>query len=301
MVIFWVSVVVQAVCSGILASILADRKGHSEGAWFAAGLVLGVFGLIAAAGLPDMYARPGPYAPGPGPSRTCPDCAEPIRVEARVCKYCGHTFNDEDLAADALQALDSDDRDARISAIRVLCDVGGSNVVPHLIDVLGDCPPEVCSDVASKLKNLGATSAVPALKDGLFSAVDQSETKELERELVASFVDALSELADASIGQDIVGFLETDASLDSKVSVIRLLGSLRAKEQIPALLQVVSLNAPLRPHAIDAITAMGQDAVPILQRALGMAGRRQKKMIQSLLHELESSGPRSSREPNKPN
>jgi len=111
MVIFWAIVVIQAVCSGILASILADRKGHSEGAWFAAGLVLGVFGLIAAAGLPDMYARPGPYAPGPGASRTCPDCAEPIRAEARVCKYCGHAFNDEDLAADALQALDSDDRD----------------------------------------------------------------------------------------------------------------------------------------------------------------------------------------------
>ena len=299
--IFWVVVVIQAVCSGILASILADKKGHSEGAWFAAGLVLGVFGLIAAAGLPDMYARPEPYAPGPGAVRTCPDCAEPIRVEARVCKYCGHAFNDEELAADALQALDSDDRDARISAIRVLCDVGDSSVVPDLIDVLGDCPPEVCSDVASKLKSLGATSAVTALTKALFSAVDQSETKQMEGELVASFVDALSELADASIGQDIVGFLEIDASLDSKVSVIRLLGSLRAKEQIPALLQVVSSNGPLRTHAIEAITAMEQDAVPILQRALGMAGRRQKKMIQTLLDELESGGPRSSREPNELN
>lgn len=298
MVIFWSIVVIQAVFSGILASILADRKGHSEGAWFAAGLLLGVFGLIAAAGLPDIYARQGQYAPTSGASRTCPDCAEPIRVRAKVCKYCGHAFSDEDLSADALHALDSDDRDARISAIRVLCDVGGPNVVPHLIGVLEDCPPEVCSDVASKLKSLGATSAVPALKDGLFSAVDQPETKQVERELVASFVDALSELADASIGQDIAGFLKTDASLDSKVSVIRLLGSLCAKEQIPALLQVVSSNGLLRPHAIEAITVMGQDAVPILQRALGMASRRQKKMIQSLLNELESSGPRSSRDPN---
>lgn len=300
MVIFWSIVVIQAVCSGILASILADRKGHSEGAWFAAGLLLGVFGLIAAAGLPDIYARQGQYAPMSGASRTCPDCAESIRARAKVCKYCGHTFSDEDLIAAAVQALKSDDEDARVDAIRVLCDLGGHSVASHLVDVLGDCPPAVGADVASRLKSLGATSAVPALKDGLFSAVDQSETKQVERELVASFVDALSELADASIGQDIVGFLETDASLDSKVSVIRLLGSLRAKEQIPALLQVVSSNSPLRPHAIEAITAMGQDAVPILQRALGMAGRRQKKMIQNLLDELESGGPRSSRESDEP-
>ena len=43
---------VQAFVCGALSANLADKKGYSSGAWFAAGFFLGVLGLIAAAGLP---------------------------------------------------------------------------------------------------------------------------------------------------------------------------------------------------------------------------------------------------------
>ena len=295
---FWAIVVVQALFSGILASIVAGKKGHPEGAWFATGFFLGVFGLIAAAGLPDLYARPGPYAPELEASRTCPDCAEPIRAEARVCKYCGHAFRDEDLIADAVRALASEDEGAMVDAVRVLCNLGGQSVVPYLVDVLDGCPEEVCAEVAGKLKDLGASSAVPALTSALVGAFNHAGGTRGEEELVAAFSDSLAELADASIGASLAPLLDLEATLVSKVCLIELLGALQATDQIPILLRSAGSNNILRPHALDGVRAMGKGAVPVLERALSMPGRRQKKMIQSLLDELAGSSGADSREPN---
>ena len=43
---------VQAFICGGLSTNLAEKKGYGTGAWFAAGFFFGIFGLIAAAGLP---------------------------------------------------------------------------------------------------------------------------------------------------------------------------------------------------------------------------------------------------------
>lgn len=295
---FWVVVVIQAVCSGILASILADKKGHSEGAWFAVGLFLGVFGLIAAAGLPDIYARQRHRSPTSGALRTCPDCAEPVRARAKVCMHCGHRFSDEDLVRAAIQALDSDDEDAREEGIRVLCEVGGREVASHLVRVLGDCPPSLWDSVLQRLRRLGARSAVPVLMDALVGAHRRSGSRSQEVGLVTSCCDALVELADASIGEELIHILKREAASDSKQRVVQLLGSLRAAEQIPELLEIADYNGFLRTDVHEAIRDMAPDAVPVLQRALGLAGRRQKKMIQGLLDELAGASEADSRESN---
>jgi len=86
--ILWVIIVLQAIICGILSGSLAEEKGHRSGSWFATGFFFGIFGLIAAAGLPTKTIIDSASSL----LKKCPDCAELIRKEALVCKYCGHSY-----------------------------------------------------------------------------------------------------------------------------------------------------------------------------------------------------------------
>lgn len=48
--------IVWVIC-GILAAIVAGKKGHSGCLWLLLGLPLGPLALLAAVGLPDKWAR----------------------------------------------------------------------------------------------------------------------------------------------------------------------------------------------------------------------------------------------------
>jgi len=87
---------------GILAGVIASSKGHSGCGWFLIGLFFGVFALLFALVLPKVDDRPlqvtvnAPAAPEPKEKRKqkqCPDCAETILADARVCKHCGYRFD----------------------------------------------------------------------------------------------------------------------------------------------------------------------------------------------------------------
>lgn len=81
--ILWIILMLDALICGFLASCLAELKGHSSGAWLACGFFFGILGLIAAAGLPLKQTTASA-----GLIRKCPHCAELIRAEANVCRYC---------------------------------------------------------------------------------------------------------------------------------------------------------------------------------------------------------------------
>jgi hypothetical protein len=81
------AVVVSVVCA-IIGSLLLDRVGKA-GVGLALGFFLGPVGVVVAAilrgeGLGD--SRDGPEAEGRLP---CPQCAELIMPNAKVCRFCG--------------------------------------------------------------------------------------------------------------------------------------------------------------------------------------------------------------------
>ena len=71
---------------GAVALVIANSKERSGCGWFIAGCLFGPFALVVAA-LPSLARDPN--APTPKTHVKCPDCAELIRIEARVCKHCG--------------------------------------------------------------------------------------------------------------------------------------------------------------------------------------------------------------------
>lgn len=78
---------------GVITAIIASSKGRNGFGWLIIGCILGIFGIILAAVLPSIQtARADEVVPLA--LAKCPDCAEFIQPEARVCKHCGYRFVD---------------------------------------------------------------------------------------------------------------------------------------------------------------------------------------------------------------
>lgn len=110
-----VVIIVWVVCAVLCASV-ASRKGHSGCLWGLLGLVFGFFALIIIAVMPSARREPitvnvnapsfqapprtepasAPLLASPAPQRkekTCPDCAESVLADAKVCRHCGYRFD----------------------------------------------------------------------------------------------------------------------------------------------------------------------------------------------------------------
>lgn len=81
---------------GFLTALVAAKKGRSGCAWYILGFVLGPFGLVASLVVSADEEVVEADAIESGKSIKCPQCAELIKAEAKVCRYCGEKFVNED-------------------------------------------------------------------------------------------------------------------------------------------------------------------------------------------------------------
>lgn len=81
----------------ILVGVYANSKGRSGAGFFFLSVILSpLVGIICALIASPDHGALDRKAIEKGTHRKCPECAELVRKEARVCKHCGHDFRVQD-------------------------------------------------------------------------------------------------------------------------------------------------------------------------------------------------------------
>ena len=83
----WLVLVANGLIFGFFCSYLAGQKGKESTTWFWLGFVFNILALLVLVGLPSKLATTTVTLPA-NDTRACPHCAERIKLEAKICRFC---------------------------------------------------------------------------------------------------------------------------------------------------------------------------------------------------------------------
>ena len=80
-------IIVYIICGcigGFFCAFVAAQKNRSSGNWFLLGFLFNLLALVALIGLPAEKVM------NKKTNRICPSCAEEVKIEAKVCRFCNN-------------------------------------------------------------------------------------------------------------------------------------------------------------------------------------------------------------------
>jgi len=85
-------ILIIAVLIGLIPAAIASGKGRSFIGWWIFGALLFIVALPCALMLKKDQAAIDQQSLRSGGTKKCPQCAEIVKAEAQVCRFCGNRF-----------------------------------------------------------------------------------------------------------------------------------------------------------------------------------------------------------------